>query len=236
MGTVVPEVNVFNLPFVFRDTAHIQKVLDGAIGQELLDKITNHRTAGLVGLCWFDAGARSFYDSKRPIHTKADLSGLKFRVQGSPMFVDMMTALGSNGVPMGYEQVFSSLQTGVVDGAENNMPSYVFDNHYTVAKFYTRTEHLIIPDVLIASKKMWNALSAEDQALIRKYSRDVQADARVGWNEYEQKAREKALAGGVQIIDVTPAAKKEFQDAVKPVWDKYGAPFAEIIKRMQAVA
>jgi tripartite ATP-independent transporter DctP family solute receptor len=235
VGSVVPDVNVFNLPFVFRNTAHMEKVVDGPIGQELLDRVTNHPTAGLVGLCWFDAGARSFYNTRRPIRTVADLNGLKFRVQGNPIIIDMVTALGSNAVPIGYEQVFAALQTGVVDGAENNMPSYVFDNHYQVAKFYTRTEHLIVPDMLLASRKTWNSLSGDDQALIRKYSRDVQADARVAWNQYEKMALDKALAGGVQFMDVAPADKQAFRDRVKPVWDKYGGQFADIIGRIQAV-
>ena len=137
LGPVIDDLNVFNLPFLFRNTAHMQKVIDGDIGTELLDKVTNNDKAGLVALCWMDAGARSLYDTKKPIHTIADLKGLKIRVIGNPMFVDMMNALGGNGVAMGYDQVFSALQTGVIDGAENNPPSYVFDNHYTVAKYYT---------------------------------------------------------------------------------------------------
>jgi len=235
MGSLVNDVNVFNLPFVFRDTTHMQKVIDGAIGEALLGKITAQPTANLVGLCWLDAGARSFYDSKRPIRTMADLKGLKIRVQGNPMFVDMMTALGGNGVPLGYDQVFSSLQTGVVDGAENNLPSYVFDNHFQAAKYYTFTEHLIVPDVLVASRKFWDSLSAEDQALVRKLAREVQLQNRVFWNQYEKAAMEKAKAAGVQFIDISAADKKVFQDAVKPVWDKYGQQFAGIIGQIQAV-
>src|ERR1700722_12189792 len=123
LGPVIDELNVFNLPFLFRDTAHMQKVIDGDIGTELLDKVSNNDKAGLIGLCWMDAGARSVYTIKKPVHTIADLKGLKIRVIGNPMFVDMMNALGGNGVAMGYDQVFSALQTGVVDGAENNPPS-----------------------------------------------------------------------------------------------------------------
>ena len=133
LGPVIDDLNVFNLPFLFRNTAHMQKVIDGPIGQELLDKVTGNRNAGLVALAWMDAGARSLYDTKRPIRSIADLKGLKVRVMGNPMFVDMMNALGGNGVAMGYDQVFSALQTGVIDGAENNPPSYVFSNHYTAA-------------------------------------------------------------------------------------------------------
>jgi tripartite ATP-independent transporter DctP family solute receptor len=236
MGSVINDINVFNLPFVFRDTTQMQQVIDGAIGKELLDKITNHPTANLVGLCWLDGGARSFYDSKKPIHTMADLKGLKIRVQGNPMFVDMMTALGGNGVPLGYDQVFSALQTGVIDGAENSMPSFVFDNHYQVAKFYSLTEHLIVPDVLVASRKNWDAMSADDRALITKLSREVQMENRQLWNVYEKVAMEKAKAAGVQVFEISPPDKKAFQDAVKPVWDKYGAPFAGIISRIQAIS
>ena len=158
LGPVVDELNVFNLPYVFRNTAHMQHVIDGAIGQELLDKVTNSGK-GLVGLCWMDAGARNFYDTKKPINTLADLKGLKFRVMGNPMFVDMANSMGANGVPMGYDQVFSALQTGVVDGAENNPPSFVFDNHYQVAKFYTIDEHLIVPEMVVMSKKICDSLS-----------------------------------------------------------------------------
>src|SRR5215470_4438006 len=233
LGPVISDLNVFNLPFLFRNTAHMQKVVDGPIGQELLDKVTTNPNAGLIGLCWMDAGARSFYDTRRPIRSIDDLKGLKVRVMGSPMFVDMMNALGGNGVAMGYDQVFSALQTGVVDGAENNPPSFVFDNHYTAAKFYTLTEHLIVPEILLFSRKAWSALTPEDQALIKKYAREAQLEERTLWAEYEKKAMDKARAAGVQIIDV--ADKKPFQDAVKPVWDKYAPAFKEMIVRITAV-
>jgi tripartite ATP-independent transporter DctP family solute receptor len=233
LGPVVNDLNVFNLPFLFRNTAHAQKVMDGAIGQELLDKVTNNPTAGLIGLCWMDAGARSVYDTKKPIESIADLKGLKFRVMGNPMFVDMMNALGGNGVAMGYDQVFNALQTGVVDGAENNPPSFVFDNHYQAAKYYTLTEHLIVPEILVFSKKTWDTLSKDDQGLIKKFAREAQFEERKLWQEYEQQAMEKAKAAGVKIIPV--ADKKPYQDAVKPVWDKYGPKFADLIKRIQDV-
>jgi tripartite ATP-independent transporter DctP family solute receptor len=233
LGPVIDELNVFNLPFLFRNTAHMQQVIDGPIGQELLGKITSNQKAGLVGLCWMDAGARSMYDTKKPITGIDDMKGMKMRVMGNPMFVDMMNALGGNGVAMGYDQVFSALQTGVVDGAENNPPSFVFDNHFTVAKYYTLTEHLIVPEVLVLSKKTWEGLSKDDQALVTKFAREAQLDERKLWQDYEKQAIEKAKASGIQIIEV--ANKKPFQDAVKPVWDKYGPRFADMIKRIQDV-
>ena len=233
VGPVIDELNVFNLPFLFRNTAHMQKVVDGDIGTELLDKVTNNDKAGLVALCWMDAGARNLYDTRKPIHNIADLKGLKIRVIGNPMFIDMMNALGGNGVAMGYDQVFSALQTGVIDGAENNLPSYVFDNHYTVAKYYTLTQHLIVPEVMVFSRKTWDTLSKDDQALLKKLGREAQVEERDFWNKYEIAALEKAKSAGNEIIDVPD--KKPFQDAVKPVWDKYGPRFVEMIKRVQAV-
>jgi tripartite ATP-independent transporter DctP family solute receptor len=233
LGPVVNDLNVLNLPFLFRNTEHGQKVLDGPIGQELLDKVTNNPTANLVGLCWMDAGARNMYDTKRPITDIADLKGLKIRVMGNPMFVDMMNDLGGNGVAMGYDQVFTALQTGVVDGAENNPPSFVFDNHYQVAKYYTLTEHLIVPEIVVFSKPIWNKLSKDDQALVLKLGREAQMRERVLWNEYQAKALEKMKEAGIQVVPI--ADKAPFQAAVKPVWDKYAAQFADTIKRIQAV-
>jgi tripartite ATP-independent transporter DctP family solute receptor len=234
LGPVIDDLNVFNLPFLFRNVDHMRKVIDGDIGTELLDKVTANDKAGLIGLCWMDAGARSVYTIKKPVHTIADLKGLKIRVIGNPMFVDMMNALGGNGVAMGYDQVFSALQTGVVDGAENNPPSYVFDNHYTVAKHYTLTQHLIVPEMLVFSRKTWDALAKDDQALVKKVSREAQFEARVLWDKYETAAMDKAKAAGCEIIEV--ADKKPFQDAVKPVWDKYGPKYAAMIKRVEAVS
>jgi len=233
LGPVIDELNVFNLPFLFRNTAHMQKVIDGPIGQELLDKVTSNPKAGLIGICWMDAGARSVYDTKRPIKAIGDLKGLKVRVMGNPMFVDMMNALGGNGVAMGYDQVFAALQTGVVDGAENNPPSFVFDNHYQVAKYYTLTEHLIVPEMLVFSRKTWDSLSKDDQALIMKFGREAQLEERALWTKYEQEALDKAKGAGIQVIEI--ADKTPFQDAVKPVWDKYGPKYAEMIKRIGAV-
>ena len=233
MGPIVDDINVVNMPFLFKSTAHAQKMMDGPIGQELLDKISESPKAGLVALCWMDSGARSLYNTKRPIKTIEDLKGLKFRVIGNPIFVDMMNALGGNGVAMGYDQVFSALQTGVIDGAENNPPSYVFSNHYTAAKYYSLTEHLIIPEVLVFSKRAWTSLSTDDQALVKKFAREAQLEERELWKKYETQAMEKAKAAGCEIVEITD--KTPFQNAVKPVWDKYGPKYQDMIKRIQAI-
>ena len=234
MGPIVDDINVINMPFLFKNTAHAQRMMDGPIGQELLDKVTASPNAGLVALSWMDSGARSLYNTKRPIKAIEDIKGLKFRVIGNPIFIDMMNALGGNGVAMGYDQVFSALQTGVIDGAENNPPSYVFSNHYTAAKYFSLTEHLIIPEVLVFSKKAWTQLSGDDQNLIKKFAREAQLEERELWNKYQLQAMDKAKAAGCQIIEI--ADKAPFQNAVKPVWDKYGPKYQDTIKRIQAIA
>jgi tripartite ATP-independent transporter DctP family solute receptor len=233
MGPIVPELNVFNLPFMFRDNAHMEKVIDGPIGDELLRKLTDHPTANLIGLCWMNAGSRNVYNSKRPIQTVEDLKGLKIRMMGNPVFVDTMNSLGGNGVAMGFDQLVNAMQTGVVDGAENNEPSYESGQHYRYAKYYSKTGHLIIPEILVFSKKSWEGLSKDDQALISKASKEAQQEQRKLWYEREEESLKKMKEAGAQVNDV--ADRKPFQAAVKPVWDKYGAQHAALIQRIQDV-
>jgi tripartite ATP-independent transporter DctP family solute receptor len=233
MGPLVPELNVFNLPFMFRDNAHMEKVIDGPIGDEMLKKLSEHPTAGLIGLAWMNAGTRNVYNSKHPIKSVADLKGLKIRMMGNPVFVDTMNSLGGNGIPMGYDQLINAMQTGVVDGAENNEPSYASGQHYRHAKYYSLTGHLMIPEILVFSKKSWNGLSKEDQALIAKFGKESQKEERGLWYEMEKKSVAQMKEAGAVINDV--GDRKPFQAAVKPVWDKYGAQHSVLIKRIQDV-
>ena len=233
MGPLVPELNVFNLPFMFRDNAHMEKVIDGPIGAELLQKLSDHPTAGLIGLCWMNAGTRNVYNNKKPIKEVADLKGLKIRMMGNPVFVDTMNSLGGNGVAMGYDQLINAMQTGVVDGAENNYPSYASGQHYRYAKYYSLTGHLMIPEILVFSKRSWANLSKDDQALIMKLSKEAQQEQRKLWYEMEKTSLAQMKEAGVEITEI--ANKQPFQDAVKPVWDKYGAQHAALIQRIQDV-
>jgi tripartite ATP-independent transporter DctP family solute receptor len=233
VGTVVDELNVFNLPFVFRDTKHMEKVIDGEIGQEMLDKISTNPQTKLIGLGWMNAGSRNVYNSKHPVKSLDDLKGLKIRMMGNPIFVDTMNALGGNGIAMGFDQLYNAMQTGVVDGAENNPPTYVTGNHYQVAKYFSMTEHLIIPEIFVFSRRTWDTLSKDDQALIKKFSREAQMEQRQLWYKMEDESLAKMKAMGIEVI--TFKDKKPFQDAVKPVWDKYGAKYADLVKRIQAV-
>jgi len=231
IGPVVPEVNVFNMPFVFRNEAHMRAVIDGPIGQEMLDKISAS-PAKLVGLGWMDGGSRSLY-TKKPVRSMADLKGQKIRMMGNPLFVDTMNAMGGNGISMGYGEVFTAIQTGVVDGAENNPPTLFTANHYQAgAKYYTQTNHLIIPEIFVMSKITWDKLSAEDQALVKKYAREAQMEQRALWDKSVADYTVKLKAAGVEFI---PIDNKPFYDATAPVRAKYGAQFADLIKRIEAV-
>ncbi len=231
VGTVVPEVNVFNLPFIFRSQEHARAVIDGPIGDELLAKVSAS-PAKLVAIGWMDGGARSLY-TKKPVRTPADLKGQKVRMMGNPLFVDTMNAMGGNGISMGYGEVFTALQTGVVDGAENNAPSYFTSNHYnTGAKYYTQTNHLIIPELLVVSKATWDKLSKDDQALLKKFGREAQMEQRALWDKSVAENTAKLKSAGVEFITVD---NKPFYEATAPVRAKYGANYADLIKRIEAV-
>jgi tripartite ATP-independent transporter DctP family solute receptor len=233
MGPMVPELNVFNLPFMFRDDVHMEKVIDGEIGTELLKRLTDHPTSGLIGLCWMNAGTRHVYNNKKPVKSVEDLKGLKIRMMGNPVFVDSMNALGGNGVAMGFDQLVNAMQTGVVDGAENNYPSYDTGQHYRYAKYYSLTSHLMIPEILVFSKRTWATLGKEDQELILKSAKEAQLDQRKLWYEMEEKSMKHMRESGAEINKVENL--QPFQAAVKPVWDKYGAQHAALIKRIQDV-
>lgn len=231
VGAVVPDVNVFNMPFVFRNEAHMRAVVDGPIGQEILDKVSNGPTR-MVALAWMDGGSRHLY-TKKPVKTPADLKGVKVRMMGNPLFVDTMNAMGGNGISMGYGEVFSALQTGVIDGAENNPPSLFTSNHYTTGtKFYAQTNHLIIPEMLVMSKVTWDKLSKDEQALVKKFGREAQFEQRALWDKSVADYTTKLKAAGVQFTEVD---QKLFFDATAPVRAKYGAPYADLMKRIAEV-
>jgi tripartite ATP-independent transporter DctP family solute receptor len=233
VGPVVPDVNVFNMPFIFRDNKHMRDVIDGPIGQEILDKITNS-DFNLVALAWMDGGVRNLY-TKKPVRQMADLKGMKIRVQGNPLFIDTINAMGGNGIAMATGEIFSALQTGVIDGAENNPPTMLEHNHYQNAKFYTLTGHLILPEPVVMSKTTWEKLTPEQQALVKKLAREAQFEERKLWDEKSASSEAKLKAAGVEFITLTDAQRKEFVDATAPVRAQYGAPYAELIKRIEAV-
>ncbi|HEV2555334.1 MAG TPA: TRAP transporter substrate-binding protein [Bosea sp. (in: a-proteobacteria)] len=230
-NNLIPATNVPSLPFIFRSVDHMRKVMDGPIGDNLLKEFEKH---DLVGLAFYDSGSRSFYNSKRPINSPADMKGLKIRVQQSDMFVSLVSALGANATPMNFGEVYSGLQTGVIDGAENNWPSYESTKHYEVAKFYSLTEHSLSPEVLVMSKKSFDKLSAEDKALVRAAAKESVAKMRELWDAREKASEAKVKAGGAVVNAVE---KQPFIDAMKPVYDKFvtDAKLKEMVAAIQAV-
>jgi TRAP-type C4-dicarboxylate transport system substrate-binding protein len=205
--------------------------MDGPIGDEILAAFEPH---GFIGLAYFDGGSRSFYNRERPIRSIEDLAGLKIRVMQSDVFVDMMAALGANATPMPFGEVYSSIQTGVIDGAENNWPSYESTGHYEVAGYYTLNEHLIVPEVLVMSKISWDKLSPEDQALVRQAARDSIPVNRELWAAREAESEAKVRAAGVEIIE--DIDKTPFIEAMVPVYQKHAnTPVLQsLVERIQA--
>jgi tripartite ATP-independent transporter DctP family solute receptor len=230
MGPIVDELNVFNMPFVFRDEAHMRKVIDGPIGAEMLGKLSSS-TARLVALGWMDAGTRNVYSDK-PVTKPADLKGMKIRMMGNPIFVETMNAMGGNGIAMGFNELHQALQSGVVDGAENNPPTLLAQNHYQTprGKVYSLTGHLIIPEIFVFSKVSWDKLPKADQDLIGKLSREAQMEQRKLWDAYTGEAETKLKAAGIKFV---AADKDAFFKATQPVRDKYGSKYAALIQRIR---
>ena len=224
MGPIVPATNVVSLPFVFKDMDHMHRVMDGPFGDKLSAAMEEK---GLVGLAWYDSGARSFYNSVKPITEVADMKGLKFRVMGNPIFVEMVEALGGNATPMAFSEVFQSLKTGVIDGAENNWPSYESTSHFEVAGYYSLSQHLIIPECLCMSKITWDGLSDDDKAAVKSAARESAVLQREEWAKRALKSREIVEAGGIKFNEI--ADKGAFQDAMGVVYEKAieKSPFLE---------
>ena len=224
-GTV-KETIVPALPYIFRSEDHMHKVMDGPIGDQIK---TAFEPAGLVALAFYDAGSRSFYNSKKPIKTVEDLKGMKFRVIQSDIFVDMAAALGANATPMPYGEVYSSIETGVIDGAENNFPSYDTAKHFEVAKYYSLDEHTILPEAFVMNKAAFDKLTPEDQAIFKQAAKDSVAKQRELWAAKVEESRKKVEEGGAQI---TTPEKQGFIDAMKPVYEKHITD--DVLKKMVA--
>ncbi len=215
LGSFVPIANVLALPFLFRSVDHLHAVLDGPIGDDILASFKDY---GFIGLTFYDSGARSIYTRRRAVHALADLKGLRIRVQQSELMVAMIRALGAVPVALPYGQVETALNTGLVDGAENNWPSYVTTNHFKVAPYYTLTEHTMSPEVLVMSRHAWDSLSNEDKTIFRDAARESNRFMREQWSALEEQSRRKAEAAGTTIVSDFP--RQSFQQAMAPVYEK----------------
>jgi tripartite ATP-independent transporter DctP family solute receptor len=232
IGNIVPAMNVLALPFLFRSIEHMQKVLDGPIGTELLGSFEPY---GFVGLAFYDSGARSIYNNIRPVRSLEDLRGLRIRVQQSEQMSEMMRALGANPVELPYGQVLTGLATRLIDGAENNWPSFVTTDHYKHAGHYTLTEHTMSPEVLVMSLKAWETLSPDDRKIFREEALRSSQYMRERWRDLEDQSRKRAEAAGVLIVTVID--KKPFEAAMTGIYDKAlrDPELAKLIERIRKV-
>jgi tripartite ATP-independent transporter DctP family solute receptor len=232
IGTMVPAVNVLAMPFLFRSLEHLQKVLDGPIGTEILGSFEPY---GFVGLTFYDSGARSIYNSVRPVRTLADVKGLRIRVQQSEQMSEMIRALGAEPVELPYGQVLTGLATKLIDGAENNWPSFVTTDHYKYAGYYSLTEHTMSPEVLVMSQKAWSSLPAEDQKIFREAAQRSSRFMREKWRDLEERSRKKAEAAGATIV--TDLDRKPFEAAMAGIYAKAqrDPAIARLIERIRNV-
>lgn len=216
LNSIVPESIALALPFLFRSIPHARAVFDGAVGRKILDAMTPR---GLYGLCYYDSGARSFYNTKRPIHTPEDMAGLKIRVQNSDIYVALVQALGANPTPIPYGEVYQALVQGVVDGAENNWPSYESSRHFEAAPHYSVTRHVLAPEVLVASQRSWDRMTIEEQSYLQTAAADSVPIMRTMWDARVEASRKRVLDLGIQLVeDVDHAA---FAEKMLSVWDRF---------------
>ncbi|MBI1265615.1 MAG: DctP family TRAP transporter solute-binding subunit [Alphaproteobacteria bacterium] len=216
LNAFAPETVILSLPFVFESEAHMRAALDGAPGQSVLRSLEPH---GLIGLCFYDSGARNFYNTRRPIRTPEDLRGLKIRVQNSDLYVSMVEGLGANATPMDLSEVYQGLMQGVIDGAENNWPSYESTRHFETAPFYSLTGHVMAPEVLVMSLRSWRKLSDADRTLVTDCARESVPFMRGLWDARVSAAQERITASGVEVNDVDDVGA--FADMMRPVWDRF---------------
>ena len=215
LNLIEPTTAVPGLPFIFDSTDHMRRSLDSEVGDEILASLEPH---GLIGLCFYDSGARSFYNIQRPIFEPGDMRGMKIRVHTSDLYIAMVNALGANAVPVSFGEVYQALSQGVIDGAENNWPSYASARHYEVARHYSLTRHLMAPEVLVMSKMSWDRLSSSDKELVRDAARRSVPVMRNLWDARVEEARAMILADGVEVNDVETGP---FSALMRPVWDQF---------------
>jgi tripartite ATP-independent transporter DctP family solute receptor len=232
MESFSPTYKVLSLPYIFKDKEHHFRVLDGPIGQELL---RDGEQFWLRGLCFYDAGSRSFYTVNKAVESPRDLKGLKIRVQPSPTAVSMVNSLGATATPISWGELYTALQQGVVDGAENNPPSFYLSRHYEVSRHYILNEHTMVPDVLLISTRVWNSLSAREQAWLQEAVQESLALQRILWEKAELEALEAVKKAGVQV---SIPDKEPFASMVTPMYESYKNEPAvyDLIRRIQAEA
>lgn len=215
LNSIEPLTRVAALPFLFTSTEHMRTTLDGPIGEEILASLEPH---GLIGLCFYDSGARSFYNTRGPITSPDDMRGLKLRVPGSDLYIAMVQSLGADAVPMPLDEVYQSLAQGVIDGAENNWPSFESGRHFEVARYYSLTRHLLAPEVFVMSKRRWDTLSAGDRDAIRRAAKQSVPYMRELWDAQVAKSKAIIMNSGVEVNEIDPAP---FAERMRGMWDEF---------------
>ena len=215
LNSIEPMTQVAALPFLFTSTEHMRSTLDGPIGEEILASLEQH---GLIGLCFYDSGARSFYNTRGPITSPDDMRGLKLRVPGSDLYIAMVQSLGADAVPMPLDEVYQSLAQGVIDGAENNWPSFESGRHFEVARYYSLTRHLLAPEVFVMSKRRWDTLSLQDREIIRQAAKQSVPYMRTLWDAQVAKSKAIIMNSGVEVNEIDPAP---FAERMRGMWDEF---------------
>ncbi len=228
MNGICPLTQVPTMPFLFSSIAHMRKSLDGPVGDEILKSC---ESVGFIGLAFYDSGARSIY-AKKAIRTVADAKGLKIRVQQSDLWVALVSAMGANATPMPYGEVYTGLKTGLIDAAENNIPSFDTAKHVEAVKIYSKTEHSMAPEILVMSKVVYDKLPKAEQDMIRAAAKESVAFERQKWDEQEAKSLANVKAAGAEIVEVD---KKSFQAVMGPVYEKFmvTADMKRLVKAVQ---
>ena len=225
---IIPETMVPSFPFIFRDINHFRKAMAGPAGDKILAAFEKH---GFIGLALWESGARSIY-AKKPVRNLADVKGMKIRVQQSDLWVSLAQAMGANPTPIPMAEVYTALKTGLVDAAENNYPSYETAKHYEAAPVYSETQHVMSPEVIVFSKKVWDTLTKEEQKIIRDAAKETVPYYIDLWTKKEQASKEITIKAGAQYV--TDVNKAEFVAVMKPVWDKF-SPTPELKALVQEI-
>lgn len=234
IASIEDSLNALQLPYLYRDEDHMWSVLNGEIGESFLNS-EDLIDKGIIGLAWYTGGSRNFYNTKKAVLTPDDLAGMKLRVQESKLMMGMVSAMGGEPVPMAFADVYSALEKGTVDGAENNWPSYISTSHYKVAKYITVDEHLRIPEMIIASKKSLDKLSKDDQAIIMECAKESTAKQIKLWKAYEEESIKTAKKEGCTITYLNVDQVALFQKAVESLNEEEGAAYLDIISAIAAV-
>lgn len=231
LAELVPQMNVLQMPYIYENSEHMWQVLEGEIGDSQLADVNSIE---MVGLSWYDAGARNFYSTEKPITCLEDIQGMRIRVQESEVMADMIETLGATALPITYAEVYSSLERGVCDGAENNWPSYEAMRHYEVAKYYSVDEHTRVPEIQLCSIHTWEKLSSEDQRIIKECAEESALYQREVWAQREEASRQTALENGVMEVVLSSEEKQRFRQEMSEIYEKYCSDYMDIIEKIIA--